>query len=128
MNSYETYLQMNNILAIEEAMEIYNEMKASLAQCKINGKEDIIKQLIESACYYANIRAGWEYMTKEEKMKDDDIRTSSHNTFIMNIDIAARMVGNEGLDAEWRTKLGNDRKKIGDFACFISWITAINNR
>lgn len=98
MNSYETYLQEPNILTIEDAMKIYNEMKASLAQCTIDGKEEIIKPLIESACYYANIRSSWEYMTREEKIKDDDSRTAAHNSFIRNIDIAARMVGNEGLD------------------------------
>ena len=109
-------------------MEIYNEMKVSLAQCTTDGKEDIIRQLVESACYYANIRSGWEYMTREEKMKDDESRTASHNAFIMNIDIAARMVGNNGCDTGWRMKLGSDRKRIGDFGCYISWITAINNR
>ena len=128
MNSYETYLKMNYVLTIEDAMDIYREMLDSLSQCKVEGKEDIVRQLVESACHYTTVRMSWEYMSLEEKVADDPSRTSAHNTLIMNIDIVARMIGNAGIDVSWRTKLGSDRKRIGDFGCFIGWITAINNR
>lgn len=30
---------------------------------------------------------------------------------------------NEGVDNSWREKLGDERKRIGNFACFVSYIT-----
>ena len=128
MNSYETYMQSPDALSIEDVKAIYDEMRNSLAQCKVEYKEEIVKDLVESACYYAGIRASWEYMTREKKVNDDKNRTSAHDSFIRNLDITARMVEKEGCDITWRIKLGDNRKKIGDFGCYICWITAINNR
>jgi hypothetical protein len=33
-----------------------------------------------------------------------------------------------GEDTTLRIKLGNDRKEIGDFACFIHYLFGINGR
>ena len=40
----------------------------------------------------------------------------------------ARIVEHDGGDAYWRLQLGDNRKRIGDFACFVSYITGISNR
>ena len=128
MESYQTYLQKNNTLPIEDSIRIYNQMISSFAQCKTEGKEDIIEQLIKSACYYTNIRSEWEFMDNEAKSKDDINRTSAHDSFIRNLNITERMLKNENIDTSWRTELGNERKKIGDFGCFLCFITALNNR
>ena len=34
----------------------------------------------------------------------------------------------EGMDISWREDLGDERKRIGDFACFVTYITGISNR
>ena len=34
----------------------------------------------------------------------------------------------EGIETPWREQLGEARKRIGDFACFVSYIAGINNR
>ena len=128
MNSYETYLKMNYILQIEDAMEIYNGMLETLSLCKVEGKADIVHELVRSSCYYTEVRMSWEFKTNAEKVADDPNRTLAHNAVIRNVDIVARMINNAGIETPWRDKLGNDRKRIGDFGCFIGWITAINNR
>ena len=48
--------------------------------------------------------------------------------FITSLNTLARIVKNEGGDASWRAQLGDYRKRIGDFACFVSYITGISNR
>ena len=128
MNSYETYRKMNYILPIEDAMEIYNGMLETLSQCKVEGKTDIVNELMRSACYYTEVRMSWELKTNSEKAADDPSRALAHDAVIRYVNIVARMINNAGIETPWRDKLGNDRKRIGDFGCFIGWITAINNR
>ena len=67
-------------------------------------------------------------MNTEEKMAADDGRTQAHNVVITSLNTLARIVENEGGDASWMSQLGDYRKRVGDFACFVSYITGICNR
>jgi hypothetical protein len=51
-----------------------------------------------------------------------------HDTVIDSIEILARLANKEGMDISWREDLGDERKRIGDFACFVTYITGISNR
>ncbi len=51
-----------------------------------------------------------------------------HNAFIDSVNILARVLNSDGIETPWREQLGNQRKRIGDFACFVSYIVGINNR
>ncbi len=130
MNSYEKYLADagNSALTMEDALEIYNELIASVAVCKVEDKMDFYDEMIKKACAYAKIRNDWEYMTREMKIDADQGRTMKHNSFIDSVNILNRLITNDGVSSNWREKLGDERKRIGDFACFIAFITGISNR
>ncbi len=83
---------------------------------------------LKKAAKYAYIRSQWETMTREEKIDQDDGRTAAHNSVITAVNVISRIAGNEGVDNSWREELGESRKRIGDFACFVSYITGISNR
>ena len=130
MNTYEAYLnhEAGNIITIEECMQIYKELVESITLCSLEDKDEFWNEFINRAARYTYIRNQWETMSTEEKMAADDGRTQAHNVVITSLNTLARIVEQEGRDASWRAKLGNERKRIGDFACFVSYITGISNR
>ncbi|WP_139297961.1 hypothetical protein [Oribacterium sp. KHPX15] len=130
MNTYEAYLkhEAGNIITIEECMEIYSKLVESISLCKLEDKDEFWNEFIDRVARYTYIRNQWETMSTEEKMNADDGRTKAHNVVITSLNTLARIVENEGGDASWRSQLGDYRKRIGDFACFVSYITGICNR
>lgn len=116
---------MTDILTYLEAKEIYEIMRDNLDK----SDEDIyelFKDMINRAVRYANIRAGWNLLSRKEKGEKDPSRTSAHDAFIVSLNIIARTQGDIGK--EWREKLTDNRKRIGDFACFIALFEGIEAR
>lgn len=114
-----------NILTYTEALEIYNEMYSHIDWTD----EDIVylyDSLIEKAIRYAHIRAVWNALSREEKLEKDDSRTAAHDSFISSINIISRVEGKIGL--QWKERLTDDRKTIGDFACYLALFQAIDAR
>ena len=59
-------------------------------------------------------------------MEQDLSRSMAHDAFIMSTNIVARTQGSIG--AEWRDRLSDDRKRIGDFACYIALFEGMQAR
>lgn len=130
INTYEAYLESSrgNTLTIEDAMSLYHELVESFNKCTLEDKSDFWKDFLRKAAEYTYIRNKWELMTREERMDADAGRTMTHNSFITSVNVLARIAEKEGIDHSWREKLGDERKRIGDFACFVAYITGISNR
>lgn len=116
---------MNNILQYQEALEIYTAMTENLNHHDAD-IVDLYNRLLEKAVRYAHIRAGWNALSREEKLEKDDSRTAAHDSFISSINIISRVEGKIGL--QWKERLTDDRKRIGDFACYIALFRAIDAR
>lgn len=130
MINYDTYFKEKDILTFEESLEAYNQLIAGL---NLNDEDTkmLWKKLIESAISYAEIRSRWHLYDREERMEKDPGRTLSHNAFISSINMFSRFQLMNGVQPLWREKLGDEkenRKKIGDFACFIAYIKGISAR
>ena len=130
MNTYEAYLkhEAGNIITFEECFDIYSRLVESLIQCTFEDKGEFWHDFINRATRYTYIRNQWETMSTEERMSADDSRTQAHNVVITSLNTLARIVERDDGDASWRAQLGDERKRIGDFACFVSYITGISNR
>ena len=116
---------MDDTLTYEEAKEIYSTINDKLEW----NDEDIVglyNDMISRAVRYANIRAGWNALSREQKAAQDPSRTMAHDAFIMSVNIVARSEGDVGT--EWRKRLSDDRKRIGDFACYIALFQGIEAR
>lgn len=116
---------MNNTLQYQEALEIYQSMTENLNR---SDKDilDLYNRLLEKSVRYAHIRAEWNALTREEKLEKDESRTATHDSFISSINIISRTEGEIG--SQWREKLGNDRKRVGDFACYIFLFRSLEAR
>ena len=130
INTYELYLKhpAGHVLTIEDAIKIYEKMAASIDQCTLEDKMEFWNDCLQKAASYTKIRNDWEVMSREDRIDADMGRTLRHDGFITSLKILSRIAEQEGIDNSWRDELGEERKRIGDFACFIAYITGISNR
>lgn len=130
MNTYEEYLdhKAGHILAIEDAQSIYKRMTDAIAKCEHEAKKELWDDFVQRCFKYTLVRCKWEFMDYQERIDADPSRTRMHDTVIDSIEILARLAKKEGMDISWRDDLGNERKRLGDFACFVTYITGILNR
>ncbi len=108
-------------MELKESQDIYIVLISSQHQSLVN-------TLIKSAVRYSRLRVDWFLSDLEGRIKMDAERTRAHETFIDNCNIVCRNMGQTGEDTQWRTKVGSDRKAIGDFACLINAILSIEAR
>jgi len=86
------------------------------------------RELFCKAMEYARIRTQWMVSSIEQRKEMDQRRTLSHNAFIDACNIMSRNMGMNDEDNSWRDELGDDRKIIGDFACYIHCFLGIEAR
>ena len=106
----------------------YEEAHATLVAIEASSLADLRRDLIITAVRYAEIRAKWALETPDERLLMDGGRTRAHNTLIDACNILSRNQAKAGEDNSWRRRLGDDRKVIGDFACFLHCILGIRAR
>ena len=130
MNTYEEYLdhKAGNILTMEDALSIYTRMANAIAKCEHEAKTELWDDFVVRSYKYTLVRCKWEFMEYQERIDADPGRTRMHDTVIDSIEILARLAAKEGMDTSWRDDLGGERKRLGDFACFVTYITGISNR
>ncbi|MGX7263385.1 hypothetical protein [Enterococcus crotali] len=129
MLDYTAYLQKNDSMSFEEALEIYNSI-FNVLECKDEYLHELWKEVIDSAIVYSNMRTNWNYFSREEKQEKDKLRTSCHNTFMINLKTFYKLSEQLELDTSWIEKLGSseDRKRWGDFAGYILCLENIRAR
>lgn len=81
--------------------------------------DELRPDFLERAVRYARLRTDWELVDAGGRAEIDEPRRLAHNAFIDACNILARAMRQQGLDATWREQLGDDRRDIGDFACFV---------
>lgn len=132
MIGYEDYLKSNKSISFEEALKLHNEMLEEIGADEM--AVELYKSLSAKASRYSGFRSEWVTLSKEQKMDKDSSRTSCHDSMIVEFNKLARYLRSTGKAAEWRDKLGEEkddpynRKKIGDFGCYLALINALNAR
>ena len=132
MNSFDTYSHMTDVLSMEDFLSIHMHMIRSIG----NDADalELFDELMENAIAYTDIRARWTMMSAEEKRAIDETRTIKHDALIVKFNKLARYLDMTGRDISWRDALGyteedpGKRRRIGDFACFLTFIAGINAR
>lgn len=125
-STYDDYQTMPGSLTFEQMADLHKQI---LADAKLDADSaDLFKNVFAAAVKYSQSRAGWTLWDREKRMEEDSARTSRHNQVIDSINILARYLKAQGKPAAWRDALGDDRKRIGDFACFLVFIGNLNAR
>lgn len=124
-STYEDYRTMPGSLAFGEMSALHKEI---LDDAKFDADSaDLFKNVFAAAVKYSQSRAGWP-LWDGAKRQEDYTRTSRHNQVIDSLNILARYLKMQGKPASWRDALGDDRKQIGDFACYLVFIGSLNAR
>ena len=89
---------------------------------------ELRRDLDSAAVAYAHWRAQWALATPDERRDMDAARSASHNVLIDSCNVLARAMTQAGEDSLWRDLLGNDRKEIGDFGCYVACSLAVSAR
>ncbi|MBQ9699302.1 MAG: hypothetical protein IJV71_01640 [Lachnospiraceae bacterium] len=117
---YEEYLnKSNDTLTLEDANRILSSIQSSIDATDEDAVE-LYNDFLEGAFAYATVRSGWLLLSKEQKMDQDKGRTLKHDSVINRVNILARYLRNTGKKVSWREELGDSRKRIGDFACYVA--------
>jgi hypothetical protein len=86
------------------------------------------RELLQLALGYARRRADWRMADLETRKAADAARTAAHDAFIDACNILSRNLAKRGRPNLWRQRLGDNRKEIGDFACYVHCILGIQAR
>ena len=93
---------------------------------------ELWEDFVKVAARYANIRATWYMISRQERMDTDDARTACHDAVISHLNAIWRCMKMKGWDNTWREELGLDefvhRKRLGDFACYVAYVYGLNSR
>ena len=128
-NTFEKYMEEPHSLSMEQMRDIHRELLEEIG--KDLDAVELYEELIAVATRYAAIRAGWQQLSREEKMDRDPSRTSCHNSVITHFNMLARYLKMQGKQAEWRDLLGYEegdkyfRKTIGDFGCYLVFVNSL---
>lgn len=129
---YEDYLIEENSLSLEEMRELHHQMMMEIG--KDEDALDLYRELTEQANRYVMFRASWVLWDTAEKNDKDASRSSCHNSLIVKFNQLARYLNMQGKSATWRDVIGYEeesvynRKRIGDFACYIVFVNCLNAR
>ena len=69
---------MTDVLTYQEAEELCAQIRA-LEDRRDPEDAELYDDMYARAVRYANIRAGWNMLTREKKLETDDSRTSAHD-------------------------------------------------
>lgn len=126
---YEEYIPMEGSLSFEEMGKLHSRMLEEIGSDA--DALELYEELLTAANKYSAFRAGWCIFGREEKLEKDESRTICHNGLIVKFNQLARYLKMQGREADWRETLGDEaenpynRKRIGDFACYIVFVNSI---
>lgn len=130
--TYETYLDADRRLTLEEMGQLHGDMVSEIG----NDQEaaELYLELVQTATRYIAFRSQWSLWSRAEKMEHDSSRTACHNSLIVKFNQLAKYLRLQGRKAAWRDVLGYEeddsynRKRIGDFGCYIVFINSLCSR
>lgn len=88
--------------------------------------KELYNDFVSSCIKYASYRQNW--LISKNRYVENDNRTMSHDKLIAMINQLCNYMKMQNGDTEWRNWIGDERKTIGDFACYIAFIYGIESR
>ncbi|WP_334329119.1 hypothetical protein [Companilactobacillus sp. HBUAS59699] len=132
MFDYEELTFESLVLTFDESKRAHQLMHASLIVADDNAKE-LYSDFVDACVSYANIRAIWATSSSKVRYEIDEKRTANHNLVLSSLDALDRYLTKRNIDTNWRSIIGKqhsgqERKRQGDFACYIAYIQGLAAR
>lgn len=129
---YDDYENQMDALKFMEFQRIHFLMQQEIGDDK--DALELYDALVEIATDYARMRSQWSIFDKEWRLQNDKFRTSIHESLIIHFNMLSRYLKSIGKEAVWREELGdekrdsNNRKRIGDFGCYLVFVHGLSAR
>lgn len=123
------YKKMPQSLSFVEMRDIHEDILSAMGRDET--ARELYNELLEASLEYANMRSMWYLMDADKRAEQDRLRTSYHDSVITHINMLYRYLKKNEKNVEWRDVLGYEeenvynRKRIGDFGCYLSFVTAL---
>ena len=128
MITYKTYLNEPQSITMEECNEIYIDIVEQLEKNKDGKALELFQEMQKRATVYAGTRANWVNLSFAERAEADEDRSRKHDLFIKAKGTLAAYMYDRKMNIDWEDRLGTDRKRIGDFACYMTFLIALKER
>lgn len=125
--NYDDFKNEKGIVSFSEAEQIYSSLLNSSNQLDKEFQEEWTTFVL-LCVEYASARGKWLTLSREEKLANDESRTVTHNKVIYQLKILKGLASEQGNDVAWFEQFNDDRKRIGDFACYVAYNYALNAR
>ena len=125
--SYDDFKNEKEIMSFSEAEQIYSNLLNSSNQLDKEFQEEWTTFVL-LCVEYASARGKWLTLSREEKLANDEARTVAHNKVIYQLKLLKGLANEQGNQVPWFDKFNDDRKRIGDFACYVAYVYALNAR
>lgn len=125
--TYQEFLKGADALSLEDAEKIYQ----AIIGCDLKHDrefERLFTVLQERAVIYVGYRAKWLNISLQERMEIDETRTRNHDLFIKAKNDLVKYMYEHKANVDWDDVLGENRKRIGDFACYMVFLMSLNAR
>lgn len=132
MNDYSGYLNERKAISFEEMQFLHEQILDELGS-DLDAQE-LYREFLKVSIRYGVIRAEWPMLSMDEKVERDSDRTSCHDSVIIHMNMLARYLKKQEKAVVWRDRLGyeendpDNRKVIGDFACYLAFVNGLNAR
>lgn len=139
--TFDQYLTQNEHLTFAEMTQLHAAILATADETNEDFSA-IWHDIILAASRYTEIRASWNLLTTAEKMARDAARTRQHNVIIDDFLILERIFTRNNWANTWSDRLflepssperkkeqvAKHRQRIGDFANYLAFVSALNGR
>ena len=131
---YSQYLAAPGAISFEDAYRVYAELTDAVREAADEIAKELFDDFIAACKKYSVIRAEWLSLSWAERSEKDSGRTIAHDRVIDTHNILFRYLRGKELSSEWYTILAYDkedkasRKRVGDFACYVSLFLGLEAR
>lgn len=122
LNSFEKYGRRPDALALGDFGRIHGKLMEQIGD---EDQLDAYYDVLLAAQEYVIYRQRWNMMSVFEKALTDDERTEKHDEVIRRMEILEALTP----DRKWAEELDlENRKRVGDMACWLMFVEGINAR
>ncbi len=122
LNSFADYRHRPDALALEDFVRIHGKL---MEQVTDEDRLEAYLDVLLAAQEYVVYRQRWNLMGVFERALIDDERTEKHDEVIRRMEILEALTP----DRRWAEELDlENRKRVGDMACWLMFVAGINAR
>ena len=130
--TYDEYESQDGSLKFIEFQRIHFLMRQEMGEDE--KAIELYKILIETATDYARMRSLWSINDSEWRLRNKESRTRIRNSLINRLNMLCRYLERLGKEMEWKKELGDaekdpeNKKRIGDFGCYLAFVHGLSAR